>query len=86
MKRMTLSHIQVAYTGCGVYRDSGRGSGEFDNLQEIVVHLALLRRVCVVPIFEMVSGLAEWRERSRVHAPAMLEDAHEGYEQCLGKG
>ena len=67
MKKMILSHIRVAYTECEVYQGSGCGSDEFGSLQEVVVHLALLSRICVVPASGMtLSGGTEQLQQSRL--------------------
>lgn len=67
MKGMKLSHIRVAYTECEVCQGSECGSDEFDTLQEMVAHLALLSRICVIPVFgTMASGPTEQQQKPGV--------------------
>ena len=51
----------------------GEWSDEFDGAQGAVVHLALLGRICVVPMFDMmVSGGTEQQQKRTTHLQCLM--------------
>lgn len=62
------------------------GSDEMKILPRVVVHLALLGRICVVPVCRFLIRTMATHDCNEEHdAPAMLVNVHEGDKQRLGK-